>query len=103
MNMYKVFYKPDDGVAGDFIPFWHNGTFRLFYLKDWRNYEKHGEGVAWFQIATDDFLNFEDFGESIPRGTSDEQDLSIFTGSVIAAGGKFHIFYTGPLLSGLSR
>ena len=95
--MYKIFYKPDDGAAADFIPFWHDGKFRLFYLKDWRDIENHGEGVAWFQLSTDDFINFEELGESLQRGTPEEQDLYVFTGSVIKlkADNKFYIFYTG--------
>jgi beta-fructofuranosidase len=31
----------------------------------------------------------------LPRGARDEQDLWVFTGSVIHAEGKFHIYYTG--------
>ena len=31
----------------------------------------------------------------IPRGGKDEQDLYVFTGSVIEADGLYHIFYTG--------
>jgi len=93
--MYKLFYKPDDAFAADFIPFYKNGKFRLFYLKDWRNAETHGEGVAWYQITTDDFINFDERGEMISRGTTEEQDCWVFTGSVIEAMGKYHIFYTG--------
>ena len=94
--MYKLFYKPDDAYTADFIPFWKDGKFRLFYLKDWRNAEVYGEGVAWFQITTDDFVSYEELGEMIPRGTKEEQDCWIFTGSVFeSADGKYHIFYTG--------
>lgn len=31
----------------------------------------------------------------LPKGTSEEQDLYVFTGSVIKAKGQYHIFYTG--------
>ena len=41
--MYRLFYKPEDAVSGDYIPFFWEGTFHLFYLKDWRNAEKYGE------------------------------------------------------------
>lgn len=33
----RVFYRPADGVAADFIPFYWNGEYHLFYLKDYRN------------------------------------------------------------------
>jgi beta-fructofuranosidase len=94
-STYELFYKPPVGVAGDFIPFYENGEFKLFYLQDWRDKEKFGEGTAWYQISTTDFLHFTEHGEMIPRGTKEEQDLFVYTGSVIKAGNTYHIFYTG--------
>ena len=91
----SIFYKPEDGFTGDFIPFWHDGKFRLFYLKDYRDEENHGQGTPWFQLATTDFVNFEELGEALPRGSVDEPDLFVYTGCVIEADGMFHIFYTG--------
>jgi beta-fructofuranosidase len=90
-----IFYKPDDGWAADFIPFFHDGVFHLFYLKDYRDKERCGEGTPWFHISTRDFVEFTDHGEALPRGTVHDQDLYVFTGSVYAHGGRFHIFYTG--------
>ena len=90
-----TFYRPDDGVAADFIPFYWNGDFHLFYLKDYRDAPGHGEGTPWFHVATKDFVTFEDWGEALPRGEKDDQDLWVFTGSVIEREGTFHIFYTG--------
>ena len=40
-------------------------------------------------------MNFTEHGEILPRGGIEEQDLYVFTGSVIEAEGKYHIFYTG--------
>ena len=89
------FYKPENAWPADFIPFFDNGKFRLFYLLDWRDKEKHGEGTPWYQISTDNLVNFTEHGEMLARGTKDEQDLYVFTGSVIKANGMYHIFYTG--------
>lgn len=91
---YRVFYKPKDAVAADFIPFAYDGKFRIFYLHDWRNASVYGEGTPWFLIETDDFLHFEERGEVLPRGSVDDPDLYVFTGSVLRAEGRFHIFYT---------
>jgi beta-fructofuranosidase len=88
-------YKPEDGVAGDFVPFYWAGEYHLFYLKDYRDPEHHGEGVPWFHLVTKDFVNFEERGEALPRGTADEPDLFVFTGSVFEYQGTFHIFYAG--------
>lgn len=94
-NKRDFFYKPADAWAADFIPFFENGEYHLFYLLDWRDSEKHGYGTPWYRVSTHDFVNFTEHGEMLPRGTSEEQDLYVFTGSAIKAGDKYHIFYTG--------
>jgi beta-fructofuranosidase len=91
----SVFYKPQDGWAADFIPFYWQGEFHLFYLKDYRDKENRGEGTPWFHLGTRDLIHFIDYGEALPRGKQDEQDLYVFTGSVFENQGRFHIFYTG--------
>ena len=91
----SIFYKPDDSFAADFNPFYWRGKYHLFYLRDWRNREKYGEGTPWWHLVTEDFVHFEDHGEILARGTKDEQDLYVFTGSVLAAKDAFHIYYTG--------
>jgi beta-fructofuranosidase len=88
-------YKPDDGWAADFIPFYWQGEYHLFYLKDYRDKLGHGEGTPWCHLVTRDFVHFVDHGECLARGSVEDQDLYVFTGSVLAAEGKFHIFYTG--------
>jgi beta-fructofuranosidase len=90
-----ILYRPTDGVAADFIPLYWNGAYHLFYLKDYRDPAAHGEGTPWFHLVTRDFVHFEELGEALPCGTADEQDRWVFTGSALAAEGKFHIFYTG--------
>lgn len=89
------FYKPENAWAADFIPMYAEGEFQLFYLLDWRNHEKNGEGTPWYRITTRDFVNYKEHGEVIPRGKKEEQDLYIFTGCAIRANDKYHIFYTG--------
>lgn len=89
------YYKPADGWAADFIPFYWEGQFWLFYLHDYRDIENHGEGTPWRVISTKDFITFTEHGEVLARGAQDEQDLFVFTGSVVHHEGVFHIFYTG--------
>jgi beta-fructofuranosidase len=91
----EFFYRPVGAWAADFIPFYRDGTFHLFYLLDWRDRHKHGEGTPWYQISTRDFVHFNEHGEMLARGTLSDQDLYVFTGSVIEGQGRFHIFYTG--------
>src|SRR5438874_1195532 len=93
--MPEFFYRPAGAYAADFIPFYDGSRFRLFYLHDWRSPAEHGEGTPWYQISTSDFVQFTEHGEALPRGTVEEQDLYVFTGSVIQAGGQYHLYYTG--------
>lgn len=91
----SYFFKPQIGICADFIPFFENGTYYLFYLKDYRDVKTHGEGTPWCLVTTKDFVTFEEHGEILPRGGIDDQDLYVYTGSVIHAEGQYHIFYTG--------
>jgi beta-fructofuranosidase len=91
----QIYYKPEDGWAADFIPFFWQGEYHLFYLKDFRDPAGHGEGTPWCHLVTRDFVHFKDHGECLARGTREEQDLYVFTGSVVYGEGRFHIFYTG--------
>lgn len=91
----SLFFKPADGWAGDFIPFYWQGEYHLFYLKDYRDKARHDEGTPWFHLSTRDFVHFVDHGEALSRGTEQEQDLYVFTGCVLEHQGQFHIYYTG--------
>lgn len=91
----SIFYRPTDGVAADIIPLYYDGEYHLFYLKDYRDPQGHGEGTPWWHLVTRDFVTFHDWGEALPRGGAGEQDLYVFTGSALAAGNGFHIYYTG--------
>ncbi len=93
--MASFFYKPTGAWAADFIPFWANNRYHLFYLHDWRNAKDYGEGTPWYQVSTTDFVSFTEHGMMLRRGAKDEQDLYVFTGSVVQGEGQYHIFYTG--------
>lgn len=90
-----LFYKAVDGWTADYVPFYWQGEYHLFYLKDYRDHSGRGEGTPWFHLGTRDFVSFSDYGESLLRGTPDEQDLYVFTGCVVEKDGLFHIYYTG--------
>ena len=73
--MQQINYKPANGWAADFIPFYWKGEYHLFYLKDYRDIAGHGEGTPWCHLVTRDFVNFVDHGECLARGSSEDQDL----------------------------
>lgn len=93
--MSAIFFRPSSGAAADFIPFYKDGVFYLFYLQDFRDIEKEGEGTPWYLVETRDFVTFSQPREVLPRGTKTEQDYYVFTGSVIEKDGLYHCFYTG--------
>lgn len=82
-------------VCADVIPYYENGTFYLFYLRDYRDVETHGEGCPWCLLTTRDLVHYEDHGEVLVRGTKEEQDLYVFTGSCTKYKDEYYIFYTG--------
>ena len=94
--MGALFYRPADSVAADFIPYFHQDRFHLFFLRDYRDSARHGEGTPWWHLTTQEFLHYQDLGEALPRGEREEQDRWVFTGCVIQnPDGRFQIFYTG--------
>ena len=91
-----MFYRPDEkAVCADVIPFFEEGEFKLFYLKDYRNVAEHGEGCDWHLLTTKDLVHYEDRGVAIARGSADEQDLYVFTGCCIRTDEQYMIYYTG--------
>jgi beta-fructofuranosidase len=80
-----LFYTPDEGQCGDFIPFFHDGTYHLFYIR----------GRDWWHISTRDLVTCEEHGVAIANGGDAAQDAYVYTGCVFGHEGLFHIFYTG--------
>jgi len=91
-----MFYRPDNkAVCADVIPFFENGEFKLFYLKDYRDISGHGEGCDWHLLTTKDLVHYEEHGVVIPRGNLDDQDLYVYTGCCIRREEQYIIYYTG--------
>ena len=91
-----MYYRaPEGSVCADVIPFYENGEFKLFYLKDSRNVEKYGEGTPWCLLTTKDLVHYVDHGPVLLQGRKEEQDLYVFTGSVFKKTDTYYIFYTG--------
>lgn len=91
-----MYYRAEGkAVCADVIPFYENGKFYLFYLKDFRDPTNHGEGCPWCLLTSTDLVSYEVHDEVLPRGDVTEQDLYVFTGSCYKYGGEYYIFYTG--------
>ena len=93
--MSRIFYRPDDGWTGDFIPFFWEGEFHLFYLKGYHEKVHQDEPLPWYHIGTKDFVNFTDYGEALGPGGDEDPDRSLLTGSIYHHDGTFHMFFGG--------
>ena len=89
----NIFYTPENqypgmphGVmCGDFMPFYHDGVFYLFYLYKY----------CVYAVETRDFVSFGDPYPVLTNGSPEEQDWHIGTGSVFEGEGIFWFYYTG--------
>ena len=94
-NSHQIYYQPTDVWVGDIMPYGKDGKFYLYHQRDTRNPGPFGEPFGWALATTENFVQYEDFGESLFRGDDNERDQFIYAGSVFEADGKVHAFYTG--------
>ena len=85
---------------GDCMPFYHDGTFHLFYLFDRRGHKsKWGLGAhQWAHAASRDLVHWTQYPMAI--GIDDEAEGSICTGSVIFHEGIYYAFYAVRMCDG---
>lgn len=94
---YRHFFLPEkddsgQGYVGDTMPYYEDGTYYIYYLKDQGDSYNH----SVYLTTTQDFVTYEDYDAPVleaSRGA--EQDAWIGTGSVVKAGEKYYFFYTG--------
>ena len=94
---YQLFFLPEvDGLSqpyvGDPMPYYENGTFYLYYLKEAGDSYNH----SIYLSTTTDFLTFKEYDDPILEASrSGGQDGWVGTGSVVKVGEKYYLFYTG--------
>ncbi|MGN7970377.1 family 43 glycosylhydrolase [Microbacterium sp. 22296] len=89
----RGFFRPPHAWVGDVIPWEEDGRFHLFYLHESRQTPKIG--MPWHRVVTDDLVTFTETGSALASGGPDSDDFNVYTGSVVAADGIHHLFYTG--------
>ena len=82
------------------MPFWHDGTFHLFYLFDRRRHKsKHGMGAhQWAHASSHDLVHWTHHEMAIP--ITEQWEGSICTGSVLFHGGKYYGYYSARMSDG---
>ena len=104
----RLYGSPDAGIqywkpaanfnVGDCMPFFHDGVFHLFYLRDKRHAgSKNGLGAhQWAHASTRDLVHWEH--HPLALGVDEECEASICTGSLLHAEGTFYAFYATRLM-----
>jgi len=90
---YNIFYTPEKQypnmphgeMCGDFMPFYWEGTYYLFYLYKY----------CVYVTKTKDFVTYEKPYLVLQNGSPDNQDWHIGTGSVFYDKKVFYFYYTG--------
>ena len=94
-----IFRRLSNGLScGDSIPFYHDGVYHLFFLSVPENTVRYPERVrnTWQHVISRNLTDWEELPPVLLPGDGTELDQDgCWTGSVIYADGKYHIFYTG--------
>ncbi|MFN8440857.1 MAG: family 43 glycosylhydrolase [Caldilineaceae bacterium] len=93
-----LYFKPEgDFFAGDCMPFFHNGTFHLYYLLDENHHKALGGlgGHQWAHASTTDLIHWQHY--PLALAITDDFEKSICTGSVYFHEGIYYAFYATRL------
>ena len=94
---YKAFFRPAvDGISqpyvGDTMPYYEDGTYYIYYLKEGGDSYNHSIYLA----ATQDFINYTEYDAPIIESSrSGGQDGWVGTGSIVKVKDEYLFFYTG--------
>jgi hypothetical protein len=95
------YFKPvgNNLFVGDCIPFFHNGTYYLYWLLDSAHHSAlHGlDGHQWALSTSTDLKYWKQY--PVALGIDEDWEKSICTGSVVYANNKFYAFYATRLIN----
>ena len=79
----SLYFRPEKAVLGDMIPYYDNGVFKPFYLRNYRANRDEQHQDSWVMLSTTDHIHYTEHDTKIVGGT----------GSVIKVDGLYHMFY----------
>lgn len=95
------YFKPKGNnlFVGDCIPFYHDGTYYLYWLLDSAHHHALNGlgGHQWALSTSKDLKTWTNY--PIALGIDEDWEKSICTGSVVYANNKFYAFYATRLLN----
>lgn len=89
-------FESKGGYFGDAIPFFHDGTYHVFFLKTIAAHDGNRfDHLKWGHAVSKDLLHWEELPVAIRCGKTGPDKEGCWTGSVIYANGIYYMFYTG--------
>ena len=92
------YFRPGGSLfVGDCMPFYHDGTFDLYYLLDENHHQGNGGlgGHQWAHASTHDLIHWEP--HPLALAIEHDWEASICTGSPFYHDGTFYAFYATRL------
>ena len=77
----SLYFRPEKAVLGDVIPYYDNGVFKPFYLRNYRANRDEQHQDSWVMLSTTDHIHYTEHDTKIVGGT----------GSVIKVDGLYHV------------
>ncbi len=88
----------DGGAVGDVIPFYSGGSYHLFCLVTPPDAVEMPDRLrtSWRHLQSTDMVSWQELPTALSPGGPGEPDRDgVWTGSVVNADGRYHVFYTG--------
>lgn len=85
--LQRFHFRPNNTKAGDAIPFYHEGDYHVFYMRD----------NNWAHIVSRDLVNWKELPDAIKPGADSlgPDGEGCWTGSIVEHQELFYLFYTG--------
>ncbi|MFT3703679.1 MAG: hypothetical protein QM802_15055 [Agriterribacter sp.] len=82
-----IHYRPAGTKAGDVIPFYHDGNYHIFYLRD----------NNWSHLVSKDLKQWNELPDALIKSKDPlaADGEACWTGSIVEYNKQFYLFYTG--------
>lgn len=82
-----IHYRPANNAAGDVIPFYHDGSYHIFYLRD----------NNWAHLVSKDLVRWKELPDALAKSKDSlaPDGEACWTGSIVEHNKQFYLFYTG--------
>lgn len=65
----SLYFRPEKAVLGDVIPYYDNGVFKPFYLRNYRANRDEQHQDSWVMLSTTDHIHYTEHDTKIVGGT----------------------------------